>query len=89
MQSVDKRSGEVLETVEFGKVSGPTLQELVRLKAEAKSAAKEFADAIEAQAKKHRVKKPALRRYVTAIEADKLHDLHAETESLAGLMGLE
>lgn len=69
-----------------GQVPDATLAELVRLKDAAKDAAKEYREAIEAQAKHHKVRKGALNRLVTAQAADKMHDLREETAALELLL---
>lgn len=72
-----------------GEVPAAVREELVALKVAAKDAAAGFAAAIEAQAEKYGVSRPALRRYITAMAGDKLEALEAENESLAQLLGLE
>lgn len=64
-----------------------TIEELVRAKMDAKDTAAAFGDAIKEQAKKHKIKKGALRRYIAARADDKLADVRAETAALADLIG--
>lgn len=75
------------QTPKAGEVPAATLDELVRLKEEARVAAKDFATAIEAQAKHYRVKKAALRAYVSAIHQDKVHELVKVTSDLQLMLG--
>lgn len=63
-----------------------TRDELVALRADARLAAESYTDAIAAQAEKHDVSRSALRRYVNALEADRLADLDTEATDLANLM---
>lgn len=73
--------------VEKGPPSQAVLDELVHAKTVAKDMAGAFADAIKAQAAKYGIKPAALRRYVTAREADKLDEARVETEQLSELIG--
>ncbi len=45
-----------------------------------------FADACKAQAEKYKIKPGALKRYIKALEGDKLEDVEAETDDLAALI---
>jgi hypothetical protein len=45
-----------------------------------------FADACKAQAEKYQIKPGALKRYIKALEGDKLEDVEAETDDLAALI---
>ena len=60
-----------------------TIDELVGLRSEAKLAAETFSEAVAAQAEKHNVNKGALKKYVSALEADKLDE---ETAAILELM---
>ena len=59
-----------------------TIKELVNLRSEAKLAAETFSEAVAAQAEKHSVNKGALKKYVSALEADKVGKLDEETAAL-------
>lgn len=74
------------QVVTIGRVEQPVLDELVRLKEEARVAAKDYRDAIEAQAKRHKIRKKALAAFVAAHAGDKVHELRNDTESLATLL---
>jgi hypothetical protein len=63
------------------------IDELVEARTYAKNAAEGFADAIKAQAAKFKLKPAALRKYIAAVEADKVDAVKAETEQLADLIG--
>lgn len=63
------------------------LDELVHAKTTAKDMAGAFADAVKAQASKYGIKPAALRKYVTAREADKLDEVRVENTQLADLLG--
>jgi hypothetical protein len=70
-----------------GEVPEATLDELVHAKTAAKDMASGFADAVKAQAAKYGLKPAALRKYVTAREADKLDEARVETQQFADLLG--
>lgn len=74
-------------SAEPGHVPERVIDELRQARTTAKDYAQAFADAVKAQAEKYRVKPGALRRYVTALEADKLEELDAETDDLDRLIG--
>lgn len=63
-----------------------TIDELVLLRTRAKLATENFTDAVADQAEKHKVDKGALRKYVCAVEADKVGKLDAELEAIAALI---
>ncbi len=63
-----------------------TINELVGLRSEAKLAAETFSEAVAAQAEKHNVNKGALKKYVSALEADKVGKLDEETAALVELI---
>ena len=65
------------------------IDELVQLRSEAKLRAEMFSEAVALQAKKNAISKGALRRYVCAVEADKLEALGAEASALEELLGSE
>src|SRR5574337_651637 len=69
-----------------GEVPEKVLDELVHAKTKAKDFASAFADAIKAQAAKYGIKPAALRRFVTAKEADKLDETEAEINDLTKLI---
>ena len=56
-------------------------------RAVAKDHSQAFADAVKAQAQKYGIKPGALKRYVVALEDDKLDELDAETDDLGRLIG--
>lgn len=62
------------------------IDELVQLRANAKTAAETYSDAIAAQSEITGIRKGALRRFVNAKEADKLGDLDMESTDPARLM---
>jgi hypothetical protein len=62
------------------------IDELVQLRSEAKLRAEIFSEAVAEQAKKNEISKGALRRYVCAVEADKLEALGAEAQALEELL---
>ncbi|HEY1283029.1 MAG TPA: hypothetical protein VGE96_00990 [Steroidobacteraceae bacterium] len=70
-----------------GEIPERVLDELVQAKTSAKDYASAFADAVKAQAKKYEIKPAALRKYITAREADKLEEVDAELTDLAKLIG--
>jgi hypothetical protein len=70
-----------------GEIPERVLDELVHAKTSAKDYARAFADAVKAQAKKFDIKPGALRKYVTAREADKIEEVDAELTDLAKLIG--
>jgi hypothetical protein len=63
-----------------------TIDELVNLRSEAKLAAETFSEAVAAQAEKHGVNKGALKKYVSALEADKVGKLDEETAAILELI---
>jgi hypothetical protein len=70
-----------------GEIPERVLDELVSAKTRAKDATASFGDAIKAQATKYKLKPAALRKYVTAREADKLNEARIEALQLADLIG--
>lgn len=81
-----KRPELVLEAVVGGELPDAVLRELVQMKTRAKDAATDFSHACEDMSKKYVLKKAALVRYITAVEADTLMKLQKETDSLASLL---
>lgn len=73
----------------LGRVPMNVVNELVGLKESAKAAGKDYTTAIEAQAKKFKMRKAALNRYITALAADTVDDLERETEDLAKQLALK
>lgn len=70
-----------------GEVPENVLEELVQAKAAAKAWSSGFSEAVKAQAEKYGVKPAALRKFITAKEADKLDEAEAETNDLVKLLG--
>ena len=70
-----------------GTIPPRVVEELVSARTYAKDASEAFGDAIKAQAAKYQLKPAALRKYVAALEADKLDEAKVETEQLADLIG--
>lgn len=68
-------------------IAQDTIDELVHARQDAQAAAGAFGDAIKEQAKKYKIKKGALRKYITAIADDKVEDVRAEAEALTNLIG--
>lgn len=86
----EERQSMVLEpSPKAGEIPDSVLDELVAGKDRAKNAATDFASAVERVAEKYKVKKGALKRYVTARAGDKLDELREETDSPESLLGLE
>ena len=71
------------------RLDAATIAELVGLRSLARGAAETFSEAIKAQSEACGLSRSALRRYVCALEADKLQKLDAEAEDLARLMTRE
>ena len=69
-----------------GHLSARVVDELVDLRTMARAASERFSEAIKAQAEKHELKAGALRKYICAVEADKLSELDAESDDLARLL---
>lgn len=63
-----------------------TIEELVTLRGDARMSAESFTEAIAAQSEKHGISKSALRRYICAVEADKVANLDAESSDIATLL---
>lgn len=63
-----------------------TKDELVSLRSLARAAAETFSEAVKAQAEACGLSRGALRRYICALEADKLDQLDMEADDLARLM---
>lgn len=76
-----------LESEEPGKVPDRVISELRTARYVAKDYATAFSDCIKAQAEKYGVKPGALKRYIVALEEDKLEEVDAETDDLARLIG--
>lgn len=81
---LDKRKKESAPPQE---ISQAVIDELVAGKLRAADMTTACGDAIKAQAEKHNVKVGALRKYVSALAADKLEDTRAEVAQLADLIG--
>jgi hypothetical protein len=62
------------------------IDELVTLRADARMSAESFTEAVKEQSEKAGISKGALRRYVCALEKDKLDSLDAEASDLANLL---
>jgi len=94
LTQVDPATGEVvrdfgdfaLESGEPGVVPERVISELRRSRANAKDYAQAFSDAVTAQATKYSIKPGALKRYIVALEADKVDELDAETDDLERLL---
>lgn len=95
MTNVDTETGEVregsrdnfaLEPSAPGTVPERVIDELRRFRRAAKDYTKAYSDAVEAQAVKHDVKTGALKRYIAALEDDKLEEAEAEADDLARLI---
>lgn len=71
-----------LESPTPGAPSENVIAELRRCHREAKDCAGAFGDAIKAQAQKHKLKPAALRRYIAALEGDKVDDAAKEASDL-------
>ena len=85
---IDPATGEfMLEPSEPGIVPERVIAELRQARTIAKDHAQAFSDAVTAQATKYQIKPGALKRYVCALEADKLEELDAETDDLDRLIG--
>lgn len=69
-----------------GAIAEPVLAELRRCYREAKDYAAAYGDAVKAQAEKHQLSARALRRYIAAIEGDKMDEARAEAEDLERLI---
>ena len=76
-----------LEPGEPGVVPERVIDELRKAYREASDYTAAFGDAIKAQAEKHAINAKALRRYVTALETNKLADAAKEAEDLEKLIG--
>jgi hypothetical protein len=75
-----------LEAPEPGKVPDGVIEELRRLRTEAKDHAAAFKEATKVQAAKFRIKPSALRRYVAALADDKIVVVTEETNDLERLL---
>lgn len=75
-----------LESPTPGAPSAHVVGELRRCYREAKDYAEAFGDAIKAQAEKHHLKPGALRRYIAALEGDKLKEAAEEAADLERLI---
>jgi hypothetical protein len=87
-ETIDKATGEVfaLEPSEPGVVPPRVIEELRRGFREAKDYADAFGEAVKAQAEKHGIKLKALRRYIAALESDKLDEEAAVAADLERLI---
>jgi hypothetical protein len=77
---------ELEPTREPGHVPPRVIDELRRCYREAVDYTGALSDALKAQAEKHKVNAKALRRYIAALEGDKLGDAAKEAEDLARLI---
>lgn len=77
-----------LEPIEPGVVPPRVIEELRTAHRVASDYALAFNDACKAQAEKHKVAPKALRRYIAALEADKLKDAEKEADDLARLIDI-
>jgi hypothetical protein len=68
-------------------ISEAVLDELVHAKTVAKDYAQAFGDAVKAKAEKHGINVGALKKYVSAREADKLQGVGKEAADLLDLIG--
>lgn len=62
------------------------IEELRGCRRTAKEAVKAYADALGAQAAKYKVKRPALKRYIAALEEDAIEEAEAEMNDLERLL---
>jgi hypothetical protein len=69
-----------------GQVPQPVIDELRQACRTAADFTQAFGDACKAQAEKYKIKPKALRRYITALEGDKLDEAEAEAEDLQALI---
>jgi hypothetical protein len=69
-----------------GRIPQRVVDELKHCRTRAKDFAQAYSEAIKAQAQKYAIKPGALKRYVNALEADKLEELDGETEDLTRLI---
>jgi hypothetical protein len=76
-----------LESPEPGVMPPRVIDELRRAYREATDYAAAFGDAIKAQAEKHTINAKALRRYIAALEDDKLDEAAKEAADLEKLIG--
>lgn len=72
---------------EGGRIPWSVIDELRHARAIAKDYVQGYSDAAKAQAEKYKLKPSALKRYIAALEDDKLDDLDAETNDLEKLIG--
>jgi hypothetical protein len=76
-----------LEPSEPGTVPARVIDELRRAYREATDYAGAFGDAVKAQAEKYMINAKALRRYIAALEGDKLDEAAEEAADLERLIG--
>ena len=76
-----------LEPSAPGVVPQRVIDELVRARTVAKDHAEAYSGAVTAQAEHYKIKAGALKRYVAALQADKLEELDRETDDLERLIG--
>lgn len=69
-----------------GQVPDRVIEELRSACHQAMDYAGAFSDACKAQAEKYQIKPGALKRYIKALEGDKLDDVEKETDDLAALI---
>jgi hypothetical protein len=69
-----------------GEIPERVIEELRECCHQAMDYAGAFADAVKAQAEKYKVKPKALRRYITALYADKVGEVEKENDDLATLI---
>lgn len=75
-----------LETMVPGEIPLRVIEELRSACHTAVDYAGAFSDACKAQAEKYKIKPGALKRYIKALEGDKLEDVEQETDDLATLI---
>lgn len=75
-----------LEAQQPGRVPESVIAELRQCCHDAMDYAGAFSDACKAQAEKYGIKPGALKRYVKALEGDKVDDAEAESEDLLALI---
>lgn len=73
-------------TIVPGQVPQPVIDELREACRRASDFSASFGEACNAQAEKYKIKPKALRRYVVALEGDKLRDVEKEAEDLQALI---
>lgn len=87
-ETIDKATGEVFELTPYepGTVPPATMDELRHAYRVARDFATAYGDAVKAQAEKAQIKPRALRRYIAALEDDKLDEAAKEASDLERLI---